>query len=485
MLGWALAGWIGVAAADDGFSLDAVLVPTFPALPGASEATAARIRDAIVQALLDQHLVIGIDEVPPFPAYSASVYMAACPPGRSVGCALILGQRADVDWVLVGEIGRFDGDHVARLSYVDVRNAELILEADVVFDGADDAEVARGAARALDAVIGGLFTTEDLRAGQDAEAQRAISVEGLSVEELDEALDGMERGDDRHEARKVTAEDLEKYEDSDVETPWDRLGMNRFQYVRYRNSGKSLQEWRAKLRGRQGEIVVGTGVVVGQGPWTQAWEGWYGLDAADLTVVERATSLEQRKGLERTWQAELGVGVMPWLSVTAFGGTRMTDWYWRVQQRVEGDEEPIDDPARKVTPTWFVGGRVDFVPMPTFPARPTFSLGATHWWGRDPGRIIAVPDVLPPLHRDWVAALQLAPGFEVEVGKWLLIWGRFHLDLPVAGRFLQEDASDGPIIDARPRPTRSDDGIGTSGSLGLSVRLRVPGKRGRPGPAGL
>ena len=91
---------------------------------------------------------------------------------------------------------------------------------------------------------------------------------------------------------------------------------------------------------------------------------------------------------------------------------------------------------------------------------------------------MSVPAVLPLLDRNYRVLVQISPGFEVQVGKSLVVWGRFHLDLPVAGRPLQEDATDGPILAARPRPTRDDDGIGTSGAIGLSARLRIPGRKG-------
>jgi hypothetical protein len=470
-LALAMGLWIGAAEADDGFALNAVLVPTFPASPGTPAAEAERLRGLIVEALVERQLVLTMDDVPPFPAYSATLYMSACPPGRSVGCALVCGKRASADWVLVGEVTRYDGGYLAKLAYLDVASGDLVLEAEAVFDGADDAAVARGAARALDAVIAGLYDAIDLRTDADGLGRRHIETDGLELLEQERELGEIERSEEAEVDRKYTEADVAKYEGSDVDAPWERVGMTSGQWLRYKNSGQSLREYQGRLRGRRGEIVIGTGVVVGQGPWTQVWEGWYGLDSADLTVVERATSLEQRRGLERTWAAEVGVGVLPWLQITAFGGTRIGDWQWRVQQLVEGDEDPIDDPERKVVPTWFGGGRVDFVPLP---ARPTFGVGAYGWWGTRQERVVAVPEVLPLLERQWIALLQLSPGFEVQVGKSLVVWGRFNLDLPVAGRVLQEDASQGPILAARPTPTRSDDGIGTAGALGLSVRLRVP-----------
>ncbi|HMV66089.1 MAG TPA: hypothetical protein PKA64_04520 [Myxococcota bacterium] len=485
MVPLALALSPGVALGQEStFALDAVLVTTFDHPSAIPRSRVEPLEGMLRESLAKQHLVVPMGDVPPFESFTADIYMLGCPTGRYAGCALVVGQRADVDWVVGAEL-RLEGDDIlATFSYVDVRASELMFQINAVFDGEDDDVVIQRLGSFLDAMIAGEFTSVDLRdvdgiahAADDAEfRRRQIEAAGLDLAEMDAELGAVDREETeldrgRRSVREVKADYAEGV------APWARLKLTPFQYVRATNRGIPLATMKSKARGRRGEILVGTGGVFGVGPWGQHWEGWYGLDAADLRVIERAVSLDQQRDVETSWSFEAGAGVLPWLDVMAFGGVRVSGWTWRVQQIVEGDQEPVDDVARKVVTTPFVGGRVDFAPLPAYPARPTLGLGAAWWGGTDQTRVIQVPSQLPTLQRDWMAIVQLAPGVEVDLGRAVHLWARLNVDVPVAGRVLQEDASDGPLLAARPQPTLDDDGVGLAAAVGLTGRIRVLPKR--------
>lgn len=467
------------------FALDAVLVTTFDHGNDIPRARVIPLEEMLRDTLQDRHLVIPMADVPSFDFYNAEVYMLGCPPDRYAGCALVVGQRANVDWVVGAEL-RLQGDDIlATVSYVDARNSELMFQTNAIFDGEDDDVVIVRLGRILDAVIAGEYASTDIRDVEGIERReeekeferQRIETEGLELQQMEEELGAVEREETGLDKRRLSLKGLKEEEAAEGTSPWRRLRMTKFQYVRYRNSGIPLDTFRYRMRGRQGELLVGTGGVFGVGPWGQRWEGWYGLDAADLSVIERAVSLDQQHDVDTTWQFELGVGIMPWLDVMAYGGTRASGWTWRVQQIVEGDEEPVDEPQRKVVATVFAGGRVGFAPLPTYVIRPTISLGAAWWGGTDQTKVIAAPSQLPVLPRSWMVTLQVVPGFEVDLGRHVHLWGRVNLDFPVAGRVLQEDASDGPLLAARPEPTLEDDGIGVAGAVGVTARIRLAGRR--------
>lgn len=471
------------------FSLDAVLVTTFDHPKEIARSRVILLEGMLRETLQDRHLVVPMSDVPAFEidtvTKSAETYLQGCPTAHYAGCALVVGVRASVDWVVGAEL-REEGELlIATVSYVDVKRGELMFQTNAVFDGEDDDVIIVRLGQILDAVIAGEFVSSEIRDVEGIERRaeeavferRRIEVEGLELQEMEAELGEVEREETDLEQEKLTRDALSKYDGQEGSTPWKRLKMTRFQYLRQRNTRIPLDTFRYRMRGRQGEILVGTGGVFGAGPWGQRWEGWYGLDAADLSVIERAVSLDQVHDIETTWQFELGAGVLPWLDVMAYGGTRASGWTWRVQQVVEGDEEPVDEPARKVVATWFAGGRVGFAPLPTYVARPTLSVGAAWWGGTDQSKVIQVPSQLPALPPDWMVTLQISPGFEVDLGRHIHLWGRLNLDIPVAGRVLQENASDGPLLAARPAPTLEDDGVGVAGAVGVTARIRIGGRR--------
>jgi hypothetical protein len=463
-----------------GFSVDSVLVATFSHDTSIRRDEVAPFEAALAQAFANRHLVIGMAEVAAYADYSASMYLQACPEGRYEGCAQVVGERAQVDWVVGGEVAR-DGDALAaRVIFIDVKDGELLGELLVpIADGDDAGDVAQVEA-ILAAVIQGELDATDARV-QDARqgsatanaAKRKIETSGVELEDLERGLGEVERTDIEAKAKRVTQDDLDAFDGREDAAPWERLHMNRVQYARYRNGGGTLDAFRKRMQGRQFELLIGTGFAFGVGPWTQRWEGWYGLDQT-LTLIERATSLDQTRGMERTWSAELGFGLLPWLSVTGVAGTKITDWMFRVQQITEGETEPMDEPQSKVVGTFFAGGRLDFAPFPTFPARPTISAGAQYWQGTDQSKVMVVPEVLPLLARPNMVLVEVTPGFEVELGRNLLLWGRMNVDLPVAGRRVQQNSqADERLIGDRPTPTLADDGVGLAGAVGITGRIRL------------
>jgi hypothetical protein len=462
---------------DFGFDLDTVLVATFEA-DKKYRKDADRYAKLFEAALADQ-MVFTMADVPEFTDYDAATYVDSCPDGQYVACLLVVAARVGSEWAVGGQLTPLEGGaHQVKLAIVDVDDAQLILQFDVVFDGAQDDEIITGFQRVFQDVLGGRYTGTDIRQTEPEIPEDEIPVDIGPDEETKRS----KRNEGKR--RKLTRDDTDDYEATDAVTPWEQRGLNKTSWRRWKNSGKSLVEWKARARGRQGEILVGlTALTVGQGSWTQVYEGWYALDDPTLETIETSTMIDQARGIERTWDFSLGVGIMPWLDVQAFGGPRIAPYQLRVQRIIENQDTIIDDPIRRTVSSYIVGGRIGFQPLPTFPARPTLHLGAYYWRGVQHTRVVESPEELAVLDAPWMVIVQGGPGFEVDLGKYFYLWGRLYVDVPVAGRISEENAAAGPLLADRPRPDTTDDGVGIAGSFGVTVRLRIPtkGKKKTPG----
>jgi len=286
---------------------------------------------------------------------------------------------------------------------------------------------------------------------------------------------------------QLTGKDLDEMMAREGGAPWVRWGWTRDAYRRFRNQGATRAAWERRLRGRQGEILIGGSVLgLASGPWVQRWEGWYARDPDTLDIAEQALVLDLDRGLERAWELQLGVGVLPWLEVYAFGGPSVLTWRWREVQVVPGDEDRRGTPelADKTVSTWKVGGRVGFAPFPVWPARPVLHAGVAYWQGTDSTTVVQPTITLDPLPPSWMVLVQLQPGAEIDLGRLAYAWVRADVAIPLAGRVAQEDATPGTLLDGRPRPDIADDGISVGALLGVTFRihLRKEGRRRAAGP---
>lgn len=473
-------------AQDDAFRVDSVLVASLDPADPALRADATALRDLLHATLSRERVTVPMADVAPFRGYSADIYLQACPPGQYVDCAFVIGQRAATDWVIAGELKAVEGGLQVLVSFVDVRSASLLLQVPVQFEGPDDDDAAVAVARLLVGLLDGSLQAVDVRqlegatpteAAVDPAALQAAADELALLEEEEGTVD---RGDRRQGRRaRIPRSALDDYEGGELIPPWEGLALTPEQWRRWQNSGRTLADWRYRVRGRQGELLIGLSLVgVGWGPWTQIYEAWYAIDDFDLELSEQFVMQDLAPGLLRSWEGSLGVGVLPWLDVGVFGGPRVAPYRWRVQRLVENDDNPrLLEPQEQVVTTWHVGGRVTFAPMPTFTVRPTVGLGVVAWWGRSQARTVAVPDGLESLDATRMVLLQASPGVEVSVTRHLNLWARADVEVPVARRV------DGPVIfggaalPGRPSPDADDEGVSVGGAIGATVMVRVRPKR--------
>lgn len=510
------------------FDLNSVLVATFEASQPFLDTEAERVRHLVEDALAQGYVVVKMDEVPPFTDYSADIYLRSCPQGQYIGCVFVVGGRAQTDWTIGGRVTAVEGGYQVFLSFIRVGEAKLKLEFDVVLDGSNDAEFQEGVIKTMDALVNDNVKDLDLR--DDPEAVRAQAAEAAKREQMsrdfstgnefqqddqrgDVGLDAYVDGErDRGAARDrsseedleedpgtsasretghVTSRDLADMQERGGMTPWERAGLTKGQYRLYRNSNIKLRDFKAKLQGRKGEILIGVGMNVSSGSWGQYHETFFVQDGAANTqnikssdIVAQVGTLYTQKALALGGVFDLGVGLIPWLELRLFAGLHAAPFQYRFdKQTLAGDTVvagDLKDPDSRSVTTMHVGLKLNFVPMPAYPARPTLGLGVSYWQGTALNKLVQVPTYLAASQFKPLAALYLdaQPGVEVSAGKFVAIYARADIDIPVFdfGRTITVASKNTDALTRLPAAATAP-ALGIGGSLGLTMRIRVAGDR--------
>lgn len=477
-----------VLAQDDApLTLDSVVVSPFEPTDPALRPDAERLRGVVERALAASHLVVPLAEVRPFTGYGPEVYVRSCPEGRYVDCVLVVAQRAGVDWTIGGQVRATEGGLIADLFFVRVRDGTLVLDVEVGFDGEDDPGTAATIGPVLDALVQGQAQPTDVRLdpsaapdpdGLDASALEAASDELDALEAEEGAAARGERGEGQRE--RVGREEILRWSDTDATPPWEHAKLTSSQWLRWRNSGRTLPDFKSRARGRQGEILVGLQLIgLSWGPWNQAWDGWYALDDFSLDLSDQYVQMDLQPGLARSWELSLGAGPLPWLDVQVFGGVRLLPWRYTLARFVEGSPPRAPESGERTEAAWMVGGRVTFAPMPAFPARPIVQAGVLHVWGTPQSRVIAAPEGLAALEAVRWLLIQANVGVEVDLGRWLHAWARAEVEVPLGRQVPDPVLLGGEPLVGRPSPNTSDESIAVGGAVGLTARIRIHPK-GRP-----
>lgn len=478
-------------AQDDGgfgFDLNSVLVATFEAEQPFLEAEAERVRELVADALADSYLVIGMPEVQPFENYTADVYLRSCPDGQYVGCVFVVGGRAQTDWGVGGQIRAVSGGYEAKLLLIDVKKAQLVTETDVVLDGSNDDDFKAGIRQLMDAVVAGQLDILDERAIEEAEREReeeadrfATDVAGDQLSEEEEEAEPIKRGRDGGDAGlgggRVTRKELDDLESSG-DAPWERAGLTRGQYRMYRRSGEKLRDFKHRVDGRKGQILLRLGGSFGYGSVGQNHELWYIRDNEDITrILDQGAVQAQSAELNAGGHVEIGVGILPWLEAGVHVGMRTAPYGYRFFESITGIESEFPAPEVKWTSSLATGLHIGFAPLPAAIARPLFQVGVSYWAGNKVTRVAGSQETAGLLSEEmlpnnWLLA-DAHVGAEIGLGKTVALWVRGDFEVPIAGRNLQA-FNRGDLASLDPRPSQvSSRHVGVGGSLGLLFRFDV------------
>jgi hypothetical protein len=441
--------------APEQFSLDPVFVSRFEPEDPAVLDVSKHVRELLETRLRAQFILIERAEVPAFEDYSSETYLDSCPPAQFFGCAFVIGSRAQAEWVVTGQVSPSEelegGPPSINVVFIDVNDSRVVFSFSASLAPDSEAAFADGVADVLDKIVQGAAVEKDIR---DEDPRAKAERERLNREALAQSLSDME-GElgalaanvpmEQLRDPKLTAEDLAQFAGGEEATPWDRIGLSQTQYLRFRNSGKTLADWNHLSRGRAARIIVSAGVGGVSGPWSQFFDGRRGLDRSTLQPLQIREYQHVTHGGGLSTDLEVAVGVHKWIEVGFDATLRSTLYKYRFLSQVQDQDVVVPDINDHSLTTWQIGGRVSFVPMATWPFRPTGTVGIGWWQGTAIQHISQMPTGIEPLDAPTQLFLEIGPGVEVDLGDTITIYGKVMLDQQFAGDQLQA-VETGPAI---------------------------------------
>ncbi|MFT7519911.1 MAG: hypothetical protein ACI9MC_002055 [Kiritimatiellia bacterium] len=466
------------SAQDDLFKLDAVFVSVFKATDEGLEGTARRVEGRLIELLSQEHLVVPIDDIEAFEDYSAEIYLESCALDRAPGCAYVIADRGSANWAVSGVLRPLGpGSMVADVAIVDVDSARVVVQFEIHLDGSNDSQFVSAVAGLIRDLSADGTDPDDVRVESD-EGTDGVRLEAISqgLAELEQDLGAMIRGENvKLERPKLTTHDLAELQGGEDEPPWERLQMTSGQYRRMRNASVPVNNWRIRMRGRAGRLMLRGDVSIGSGPYHVAYDGRWAIDPSMPDVVlELDTHQEIVAGSSFSGGAEVGLGLLPWLDGSVFMSSRIGSYTFLIHQELIGQARAPRDATVAFKSSVQVGGRITVAPMPTYVVRPTGTLGVSAWFGPGLGNVVDLDSVrfVEPPPKPTVMIVQFGPGVEIEANPDLQFFGRLQASLPVGSARVWEydDLVGQPEIISRGAPSGSW-GMGLELSVGVQVQL--------------
>ena len=474
-------------AADQG-----VLVSPFQARTRAGTATANQLTVQVEEALAaaDGVMVQPLSGLPPVNELDATTYARTCPQGQFVGCAYVLADSAPVRAAVAASVETTRGAHRVEVHIIDMDRSEDVLAFDAEFAPVDQPVFATALARLVVAVVNGdAGLSRDIRAaavdpsmGGQRERDRAIAgaqLDALSNEIGDSGtVVGLTPGQIRRE--KISTEDLAEAIDSEAAKPWERLDMKMDEYVKYRNSGLDLLEWRDRAAGKQWQLLVRGAVGFGRGPSGGEYYALQARAADDLSVVETWAWQTANSGSGVNWEASAGLGVLPILELGAVAGGQSGIFKLNSWRITEGQSYNEPEPVSTGNSAWYVGPQALVALMPTSRVRPVVGGDFRYWRGQSvTAKVDAIDPELPRPAAPWMVTVGGRVGAEARMGEHLDLFLHLPFHMLVGGKTEARSHQGSGYIETLRQP----DEIGTFGAgvqVGLQARF-FGGARNRSG----
>lgn len=446
---------IGLARADD----TPVLVSSFQPASDDDEAVASLIEAYLVDQLAGMEGVDlrRVEDMPAFDDYTARIYLQGCPPGEIVGCTAVVADRGGARFAVTGTVGGGDGDGVVvDLAVLDLDTDRVAVSFRTEMARGDDRAFAEAVARVLGAAVRGEIARDrDIRDLGDDEAPPADDAElRRQLAELEVefgavvASGALERGEGRIVRPAYTVADLAQRAEGEGMKPWERLRMTPAAYLRYKNSGLSLEAWRARAVGRQGALLVRAGLGWQNGPVDSAYYGAYAVDGS-LATVDQWGAFAVQTGPGVGASAFVGWGLLPELAVGLSGGVSNGHMRVEVAQVQVGEIPEPTAPRDYGQATGFVGLRADAAFFPVSRVRPTVGGGVDLVVGQTTTAKVQLPPDVPVFPAPTLVALAASVGGEVTLSPRADLFLSVPLSFLMGGETLQTARSGTqPVVDA-------------------------------------
>lgn len=445
---------------------------------------------SLLPGFLQQHLdaqsdldAVGVDEVGPVYDTSARAYLSSCPPGDAVGCAFVVAEVARAEFALTGTVESVGDASRVEVVIIDVLESREVISFQADLAAGDDEVFAEGVARVLTAVVKGEAGRQsDIRAEDmsDAERQAEIARDQEIASQLEQLASEIgdvttltTREEMEIERPRFTVADLSERMDEEGVKPWERLDMGPREYLRYKNSGHSLGEWRDRAMGRQGQLLLRAGLQLGTGPYHGGYYGLYARSDQNLAVVEAYSYQAVTSGSGFGASAAVSYGVLPFLELGLHGGTTSGRYDVLIDSYVVGDEHSLGEAQEMSNQTFFFGPQVLGSLLPASTIRPVFGLeGGVHIGTTIASRYqLPVPE-LSAFKTPILVSMGGRVGVEVRLARQLDLYLHAPFGAVIAGKASSTSrvGSDGlDTQDIRTPPSLSP--ILAGANLGVQVRL--------------
>jgi len=439
-------------------NLDPVMVSRFQAEDG-FEQDAERVRQLLMKRVEEYFISVTLEDVPPFEHYDAVIYLRSCPKTELVGCAYVIGARGGAEWVITGQVKRKrdegelvlddEGDELTdeaplavEIHIIDIKESRVALAFDAALTRETEAIFADTVVDIVNKLVEGEGKLNDLRESMDdpqmsAERKKLESaILAGSLGDLERELGGLvARESGTFDVPKLTEADLEEYDQRDDVPPWELVNLEKKEYLRFKNSGKNILEWRSLKKGRQGRILLGGSVQFGAAMYEQWFDGRWALDNSDLTPIEVDEWQEVRVGSTVGMDFSLGYGILPEFDISLDLGFRAAGYHYLFHKEVEGSPQEAKEPSRVPISTFRFGGSVTYSPLPTWTIRPTMTGAFSVWMGQPVNHVVDITMAGPiePLPAPTLFFVHASPGGEITVNDNLVLFARFRMSFLVGG----------------------------------------------------
>jgi hypothetical protein len=219
------------------------------------------------------------------------------------------------------------------------------------------------------------------------------------------------------------------------------MGMTPAEYLRYKNSGMNLMEWRERAIGRQGQLLLRPEVGVGSGPYEGTYYGRLAYDVVggSLQVVDAYAAQAVQTGTGGVFGATVSYGLTPVLDVGATLGVALGRYTVDIAQETVGEPISPSDPDSSAHSTLVVGPRVDVTLFPVRPLRPAFGGSVLIERGRTRVDPEQVPEALSTFSPPVMVVGELFVGGEAKISKKVDFFLQVPVQIRLAGDPFVED----------------------------------------------
>lgn len=464
-----------------------VLVSAFQAGTPEASGIAALLEGIVAEALRPDRSIalLRVEDSPRFPEYDARTYMDACPRGDIVGCSLVMGDRVDARYAVTGVVLPLASGARVQVSIIDVADSRVAISYRAEIPEGGDAEFAAALVKVLHAVAAGrLGAVDDIRdegvAVEDAETVDYTDEElAAQIAELDpelRAAEGVLSQPRQSISRPTfTLDDLALQNEEGL-TAWEQVGLRPGEYLRYKNSGLPLYEWRDRATGHASELIVRAAVGWWRGPMDTLYYNRHAYNE-QLTVVDSYSAQATRTKGAPTASGEIAFGVLPTLDVGVAGG--WAPGTLLVDIAADGSAEGAEQTTTVYPPTWWAGLRAEVALLPAGVVHPAFGVGATAVPTPRIDGYIEMPAYADALPTSLLVYGSVWPGVQVRLANHVDVYARVPFDFRLAGETMQEtrDTQTAALV---PTPPAASADFTVAVQAGVQVRLF--GRKPKSGP---